>query len=319
MALLTALSFEDATQLLSGYGLTLTSLSPLVEGSVNSNFFLEAVRDGEKQSLFARIYEEQQDEGALFELKVSLALAEAEIPVARPLARQDGSLLAHAGGKPFAVYQRLTGEVICQKRVNVTMCRSVGRALAQVHQAELSDLKVPESRFNFAGLIQRLERVTASGRADLVLAAERVRTLALEAQAARDLSLPQGLIHGDLFRDNVLIQRDAVSGLLDFESASKGPYVYDLMVTLLAWCFSDKLEPELAREMVAGYQSERPLTAKEKSAMVTEGSIACLRFATTRMTDFSLRVPEGETPARDYRRFFERLSALQAGVLEHVF
>ncbi len=318
MALLTALSPEDATALMAEYGLTLKEIAPLSAGSVNSNFFLKVIRGGSEVSLFARIYEEQGEEGALFELLVGEALFRAGLPVARPLKKSDGSLVAHVRGKPFGAYERLLGEVICQKRVHASVCRSVGEALAGVHLAELGDLSVPESRFNFPGLMERLSRVTASARPALVEAAARIDQLAARLEPARDGSLPHGLIHGDLFRDNVLISEDRVSGLLDFESASRGPYVYDLMVTLLAWCFTDEMDLGLARALLDGYQSRRPLSSAEKAAMVVEGSIACVRFATTRMTDFSLRVPEGETPLRDYRRFFERLSALESGVLERL-
>jgi homoserine kinase type II len=87
------------------------------------------------------------------------------------------------------------------------------------------------------------------------------------------------------------------------------------MVTLLAWCFGDGLDAALARAMVEGYTSVRPLSVKERGAMVVEGSVACARFAATRLTDFSLRVPAGEAPARDYQRFFARLDALAGGEL----
>jgi Ser/Thr protein kinase RdoA (MazF antagonist) len=64
-----------------------------------------------------------------------------------------------------------------------------------------------------------------------------------------------------------------------------------------------------------GYCSVRALPPREIQALPTEGAIGCLRFATTRLTDFSLRVPDGATPLRDYRRFLERLRALESGVL----
>ncbi len=87
------------------------------------------------------------------------------------------------------------------------------------------------------------------------------------------------------------------------------------MVTLLAWCYGDELDPNLAGSLVQGYESVRPLSALERENLVSEGSVACVRFATTRLTDFSLRVPAGTPPVRDYRRFLDRLAALETGVL----
>lgn len=320
MALLTPLSTADAQGLLHGYGLELLNLTPLAAGSVNSNFFIDArfqkqTEADAPRAFFARIYEEQGDDGARFELLLSEALDKASIPVARPQRRTDGSLFTSHQGKPFAVYERLSGEVMCQKMVTKGRARSVGAALARVHRAPLGDLQIAPSRFDFDGIVQRLGRVRASGRRDLLPAVERLEMLTEDLRARRRSDLPQGLIHGDLFRDNVLVKGEEVAGLLDFESASRGPFIFDLMVTLLAWCFGAKLEPDLARAMVEGYTSVRPLERSEQEAMVLEGSVACVRFATTRLTDFSLRVPEGEHPVRDYRRFFERLAALEAGEL----
>lgn len=321
MALLTALSPAEAQGLLDGYGLELLKLTPLAAGSVNSNFFIDARPAEEKESdkrraLFARIYEEQGAAGAAFELLLSEALDAAGLPVARPIRRTDGSLFASHQGKPFAMYERLTGEVMCQQMVTKERAFSVGAALARVHRAPLYDLQVGPSRFDFDGILQRLIRVRESGRNDLLPAVERLEALTEKLRGARRSDLPQGLIHGDLFRDNVLIGGEEVLGLLDFESASRGPFVFDLMVTILAWCFGTRLKSDLVRAMVEGYTTVRPLERLEQESMVLEGSVACVRFATTRLTDFSLRTPEGEKPGRDYRRFFERLSALEAGELE---
>jgi Ser/Thr protein kinase RdoA (MazF antagonist) len=107
--------------------------------------------------------------------------------------------------------------------------------------------------------------------------------------------------------------------LLDFESAFHGPFLYDVLVTMAAWCYRDAFDLELAKGLAEGYVAERPLEAHEKHALRVEGALGMLRFATTRITDFSLRVPKGERPVRDYRRFLARLSAIEAGALDGVF
>jgi homoserine kinase type II len=127
------------------------------------------------------------------------------------------------------------------------------------------------------------------------------------------------VIHGDLFRDNVLWNGSELSALLDFESASHGPFVYDVLVTMAAWCYRDAFDVGLARGLAEGYETERPLEPREKHALRVEGALGMLRFATTRITDFSLRVPKGAKPVRDYRRFLARLSFIEAGALDGVF
>jgi len=132
------------------------------------------------------------------------------------------------------------------------------------------------------------------------------------------LAAAQGLVHGDLFRDNVLWQGDTIVALLDFESATWGPFGYDLLVCLLAWCYREGFVLETARALMEGYLERRALSVVEREQLLVQGGLACLRFATTRITDFALRAAEGQPPLRDYQRFLARLSELEAGKLDSV-
>lgn len=314
MALLTALSLDEARPLFAEYGIDLRRLVPLAAGSVNSNFFAEGA-DG--QEYFARIYEEQGESGAQFELLLNERLQEAGVPVARPVRKLNGELVSLVAGKPFAVYEKCTGQVLEPEELSPQVLESLGAALAQVHSASYGDLDLPEGRFGYEGLRARLVRVEESGRADLYPAVNELRALLSQLAQRRCSTLPLGLIHGDLFRDNVLVQGGAIAALIDFESACRGPYVYDLAVTLLAWCFSAKgFEWPLCRALLQGYHQVRPLSALEKENFLVEAEMACVRFAITRLTDFSLRVPAGVAPERDFRRFLERRAALQKGELQ---
>ena len=107
-------------------------------------------------------------------------------------------------------------------------------------------------------------------------------------------------------------ERGEIAALLDFESASDGVYAYDLMVTVLAWCFGDALDAGLMRAMVDGYESVRPLEARERAGLLAEGCVASLRFAITRLTDYAMRVTDGPRVVKDWRRFQARLLALEA-------
>jgi homoserine kinase type II len=168
-------------------------------------------------------------------------------------------------------------------------------------------------------MLERLARVEREAeRPALLSEVARVRELYGLYAPARDPELPSGVVHGDLFRDNVLWQGDSIAALLDFESAFHGPFVYDLMVTVAAWCYGDTFDLGLVTALVEGYTSARPLTSAERRAVPVEGALACLRFATSRITDFELRTREGERPARDFRRFLARLSAIVDGRLSPV-
>lgn len=312
MAFLTALDLSAARTLAARFGLKLRTIEALDAGSVNSNFRLV---DEAGARYFARLYEEQDHAGAAREHALVAALDQAGVPVVRALQTPQGESLADFHGKAFAVFPWIDGEILCQRLVTAESCRKLGSALARVHLASPKAPALPGGRFRIADLRVRLERVEAAGRASLLPAVAEIRERLDHYEARRDSSLALGVCHGDLFRDNVLWQGGQIRALLDFESACSGNFAYDLMVTALAWCYGADFELALVEALFAGYRDVRAVPENEIAAMVSEGAVGCLRFASTRLTDFSLRVADGERPVRDYRRFLDRLRALESGAL----
>lgn len=318
MALLTSLPLAAAQRLSREFGLDVTAIEPLSAGSVNSNFALTTV-DGRRY--FARLYEEQGRSGALAELALVSELERAGVPVVRCLPRNDGKGVGDFEGKAFAVFPWLEGEILCQARVTPAACETLGAALARVHLATPHVVRPSEGRFRIADLRERLDRVERDGHGEYLADVRHIRERLAhyEAERAR-LAPPRGVIHSDLFRDNVLWTKQGdLLALLDFESACYGAFAYDLMVTICAWCFGTAFDEALVSALLRGYHAVRPVAAAEIPALKVEGAVGCLRFATTRITDFSLRTPAGQAPPRDYRRFLLRLSQIEAGVLDGCF
>lgn len=307
MATLTPLLLDDARRLGAAYGLDVAAVRGIPAGSVNSNYALTL---GDGGQVFLRVYEEQQAASAAGEARLLAHLEAHGVKTPRPLALVGGAggFIAEHAGKPVAVFPWIEGDSLCQKRVTPKAARAVGAALAEVHRAGDSFVGAPASRFGEAQLASRLRGLEA-----MHLDAELAAIVAgLGVDLARLASRPivgQGLIHGDLFRDNVLWSEGEISALLDFESASRGSRPFDLMVTILAWCFGDSLDHELVRALADGYTSARPLPEDEAAALHAEGSFAALRFSITRITDFELR-PRGSGVFKDYRRFLARGKAL---------
>lgn len=310
MALLTPMTLLEARAIASPFGLEVAALDAVPHGSVNSNFALE-LAGGERA--FLRVYEESSRDEVELQNRLLLHLVEHGVPTPAPMERRDGAgtLAAHAG-KPVAVFPFCDGAWICQQRVDAARLEQVGEALARVHVAGASFQDAPDTRFGTAQLHARL--ATLSGQA---LAAPLVSTLAmlaarLEEADAATRELPQQVVtHGDVFRDNVLWHDDGrLSAVLDFESASRGHPAFDLMVTLLAWCYGDALEQPLARALVRGYQRVRSLEPPELAACYQQARMAAVRFAITRITDYELR-PRGVVVYKDYRRFVARLEAVE--------
>ncbi len=306
MARLTPLELEEARRIGRSFGLEVRQVEALSGGSVNSNFRVETAS---AQSVFLRVYEEQVEAGARRELALLATLARAGVPTPEPLSQR----LEQHRGKPVALFPWIEGEIWCPARVRPEHTRAVGAALARVHLVKVDELA--PSRFELGDLQARLERARTPEYAEDV---ERIAERLVRYAQKRDPSLPSGVIHGDLFRDNVLWRGGQLAALIDFESASLGVFAFDLMVCVQAWCFGDRFDLELVRSMLEGYHAVRRLEPRELAALGVEAALGALRFATTRITDYSLRAPPGQPPLRDYRRFLARLAEIEAGVLEPV-
>jgi homoserine kinase type II len=309
MATFTALSETQIAQFLGAFAVgRLVSFAGVPAGSVNSNF---EIRVAENSRYFLRVYEEQGWEGAVSEAKMLEQLAALGVPTPAPIPRRDGSMVALLADKPAALFPWREGTMRCQRAVSPEDTWQVGAALARVHVAGAGQTR-GEGRFRHQDLLVRLDKIAREG-GELASQAAPL-TQALEAACARrDPALPRGLVHGDLFRDNVLFSASGeIAALLDFESAHDGGFAYDIMVTVLAWCVGDALDGALASALLRGYESVRPLGAREKDAFFTEASIAALRFTITRITDYAMRSGGvGERVTKDWRRFAMRHQSLQ--------
>jgi len=188
--------------------------------------------------------------------------------------------------------------------------RQAGAALAKLHRAGAAFPDHRPGRYEPDEIDRRLAHVTTVAGTDGDLA-EAVATLQPELRALareRRPDVPLGLIHGDLFIDNVLYDGPSLSSLLDFEQASWGRLVYDVAVTLLAFAFGrDDFNPPAVRALVDGYVAERPPAAAEKEAFGAELRFAACRFAITRITDVYLKRTAGAAPGKDFRRYLLRL------------
>jgi len=310
VAVLTPIDASDVRTLYEGYALPEPrSFTGIAGGSVNSNYAVEGVGG----RLFLRLYEEQDLDGARRECAMLERLAGKGVPTPAPLRRPDGGHVSVVRGKPAVLFPWRDGHMRCQAGVTPGDAARVGAALARVHVAGAGE-PVGPGRFGVDALTLRLDRIGESGDPTFAPMVPGLRTTLARVHGARNVALPRGLTHGDLFRDNVLwAESGEVSALLDFESACEDTFAYDLMVTVLSWCFGDDLEARLASAMREGYESVRPLTETEKQGLCAEGAFAAIRFTITRITDYAMRTgATGPRVVKDWRRFAKRFEKIEA-------
>jgi homoserine kinase type II len=304
MAVYTDITETDLAAFLAEYDLgELRSYRGIAEGSENSNFVLHT-GGGE---FILTLYEKRVDEADLpFFLGLMQHLALKGISCPLPVARRDGALIGRLAARPAAIITFLEG--IWPRRPTVTQCREVGRALAAMHLASgdftikrPNALSVDGWRKLWAGARDGADQVDPSLRADI----DRDFELFDEAWPA---DLPGGVIHADLFPDNVFFLGDRLSGLIDFYFACNDFYGYDVATCLNAWCFEKDgaFNQTKSRALLAGYGSVRPLSEAERRALPILARGSALRFTLTRLYDW-LTIPDGAlVQKRDPLEFVRR-------------
>jgi homoserine kinase type II len=282
----------------------LLSYKGIAEGSENSNFLLHT----SEGSFILTLYEKRVDIQDLpFFLGLMHHLAGKGISCPLPVERHDGKPFGTLAGRPAALITFLEG--MWMRRPTAGHCREVGKALAEMHVAGMD---FPLSRPNALAMDGWRKLWQGSHeRADEVekgLAAEVDADFAL-FENDWPKNLPAGIIHADLFPDNVFFLGDKLSGLIDFYFACNDFYAYDVATCLNAWCFEKDFSYNLTkgRALLSAYQAVRPLSEAEKDALPLLARGSALRFMLTRLYDW-LTIPDGAlVQKRDPLEYIRRL------------
>ena len=290
MAVYTDVSDAELSAFLGRYDAgALLSCKGIAEGVENSNYFVHT----EGGNFILTLYEKRVAVADLpFFIELMDHLASRGINCPRPVRDRAGQALGTLVGRPAAMVTFLDGVWI--KQPGAEHCGALGRAMAELHRAGAdfglrrpNSLSVESWPGLFAAAGPRADGV-APGLAALV--AEEMALLA--ARWPRDL--PEGVIHADLFPDNVFFLGERLSGLIDFYFACTDALAYDIAVCLNAWCFGPDgiFDPERGRALLEGYGAVRPLAPAEVAALPVLARGAALRFMLTRLVDW-LNVPPG--------------------------
>lgn len=310
MAVYTEVSDEELGQFVARYDLgALLAAKGIAEGVENSNYLLHT----ERGFYILTLYEKRvKDEDLPFFIGLMRHLAQRGLTCPQPVADRTGEALGRLAGRPAAIVTFLDGMGV--RRPGVGHCGAVGEALAGLH---LTGADFPMRRAN-ALSVQGWRPLyeQAAERADSVTPGLRAATAETLDALERDWprGLPEGVIHADLFPDNVFFLGPRLSGLIDFYFACTDALAYDLAVCLNAWCFEPdgSFNMTKGRAMIAGYEKHRPLGPDEVVALPVLARGAALRFMLTRLVDW-LNVPPGalvkpKDPLEYYRklRFHQR-------------
>ncbi|WP_260928311.1 homoserine kinase [Novosphingobium sp. 9] len=315
MAVYTRLGAEDLGALIERFAVgTLTSAKGIAEGVSNSNWLIETDDAGTSRRFILTVYESRTDTAELpFFLDLLDYLAAAGCPVPRTIHDREGAshlwIEAPDGRKPLALIEFLPGVSVSEPTSE--QARAVGGALAQLHLAAAS---FEGARVNTLGPVAWRELLDACTRQGLDSIDPDLGALVARELAALERGwpehLPRGIVHADLFPDNVLMLGDSVTGLIDFYFACTDLLAYDVVVTHAAWCFSDdgrEFYPALSAALIEGYEAVRPLSAEERAALPLLAQGAALRFLSTRAYDWLNTPADALVTPKDPMAFARRL------------
>jgi homoserine kinase type II len=291
MAVYTDVAADELAEFLSRYDIgELLSYKGIAEGVENSNFLLHT----SSGYFILTLYEKRVARSDLpFFLELMTHLASRGISCPLPVKNKSGEALSTLAGRPAAIISFLEG--VWPRKPNAAHCAGVGEVLAKMHLAgrdfpvrRANALSVKGWRPLFEQAASRTDELQGGLRA--FIAAELDH---LESGVWPD-DLPQGVIHADLFPDNVFFLGEKLSGIIDFTFACNDMLAYDVAICLNAWCFESDYSFNVtkARAFLGAYGRARKLSDAEQRALPLLARGAALRFLLTRLVDF-LNVPKG--------------------------
>jgi homoserine kinase type II len=280
------------------------SCKGIAEGVENSNFLLTT----ERANFILTLYEKRVARADLpFFIALMDHLAHQGVACPTPVRGKDGEALRELCGRPAAIVTFLNG--MWPRRIEPFHCAALGSALARLHLAGESLAMARPNDLGVAGW-RRLYEGCREGAGELQpgLAAELGDDL-LFLEAAWPKNLPSGVIHADLFPDNVFFRDRALSGLIDFYFACTDFLAYDIAICLNAWCFELDLSFNVtkARLLVQSYRAVRPLGPAELAALPLLARGGALRFLLTRLYDWLNQTPGALVRPKDPLEYLKRL------------
>ncbi len=290
---------------------TVEASSRVLAGTVNTNYRVQT----SSGVFFLRVNRGKSQEDVEYEVKLLLHFKAHGVETPLPLPCKDGTRYYSYHGMLVSVFPWQAGRHVESATISDSDCEAIGRALAQLHASgDPEESLARETRYNHAELRNRFTKISQSSDPRLAGALSCIEEefAYLDRMEEQRSTMATGLIHADLFPDNVLLDGERII-LLDFEQACTGSFACDIAVTINAWCFSDHLVPSRIKALLHSYWQEggKPLTDSE---LLIELRATAMRFTITRVTDVYLPHSSSLSAGpngKDFRRFLMRLKTWQ--------
>jgi homoserine kinase type II len=306
MSVFTTLQFDEVADWLKGFAIgELVELRGIAAGITNTNYFVVT----NLQRYVLTIFEKNNPDELPYFVNLMKHLANQGLPCPAPVADQQGAYLHALHGKPALMVTCLRGSDVAIP--NLAQVRAVAQTLADLHLVGQGFKQVGVNQRDQAWRIRTAEAVMP----ELNPVDQKMLSSELAYQHGLDISaLPHGVVHGDLFRDNVLFDGDTLGGVIDFYYACDDILLYDVAIAANEWCLHHNgadigsVDQEKLSAFLTAYQQKRPFTALESTLWLAMLRRAALRFWLSRLYDFYFP-QEGELTHTKDPNHFKKLLA----------
>ena len=307
MAVYTKISSKDINIINSKFNVNeIKSFQGIKKGIENTNYLLKT----KKEKFILTIFEKRVSYKEIpFFMKLMDDLNQLKINCPKPLKDKNGNYLIKLKNKTACVVTFLKGKD--KQTLNINNCYQVGKVISQMHSITN---KLNLSRKNSMG-IKNLNPLLKS------IKFKSKKKSNLEKFLTQNLSnikknwpskLPNGIIHGDLFIDNIFFNKDKLSGVIDFYFAANDFFMYEIAICINALCFDKKnnkfkINKQKVKNLIKGYESVRKITIKEKKSLNILCRGAAIRYLLTRLYDYSNTPKTALIQIKDPNEYYQKL------------
>ncbi len=284
MAVYTILNSYDIEQILSNYNIgKFDNFFPIESGTENSNYLIKCA----DVKYILTIYEKRvKSEDLPFYLELMYFLNQANIPCPTPIKTKSGDVIVSIKNKFATIVSFLEGK--SSTKITSIQTEQLGKHIALMHKSSLNFPLTLKNNFSLDSWSLLFNNIKKNEAEELKPGiSDEIASHLNFIKGSWPTNLPQGIIHGDLFPDNVFFKGDKISGIIDFYFSCYDFLMYDIAICLNAWCFESSGEFNLtkAKSLLQGYNSIRKISEAELSALPILASGAALRFLLTRLYD----------------------------------